>query len=97
MILSIWRPYKVKRSNECTTSARREWLFCSSSCASSSSVTTAVDEAVEQRVMETNERIAVMETEMKEKDQQITLLKDEMQQMKEVNNEMKEMKNAMQQ
>ena len=36
--------------------------FCSSSCASSSSVTTAVDEAIEQRVMETNERIAVMET-----------------------------------
>ena len=34
---------------------------------------------------------------MKEKDQQITLLNDEMQQMKEVNNEMKEMKNAMQQ
>ena len=56
-----------------------------------------MDEAIEQRVMETNERIAVMETEMKEKDQQITLLKDEMQQMKEVNNEMKEMKNAMQQ
>ena len=71
--------------------------FCSSSRASSSSVTTAVDEAVEQRVMETNERIAVMETKMKENDQQITLLKDEMQQMKEVNNEMKEMKNAMQQ
>ena len=41
--------------------------FCSSSRASSSSVTTVVDEAVEQRVMETNERIAVMETEMKEK------------------------------
>ena len=71
--------------------------FCSSSHASSSSVIAAVDEAVEQRVIETNERIAVMETEMKEKDQQITLLKDEMQQMKEVNNEMKEMKNAMQQ
>ena len=71
-------------------------VFCSSCHASSSSVTTAVDEAVEQRVMETNERIAVMETEMKEKDQQITLLNDEMQQMKEVNNEMKEMKNAMQ-
>ena len=34
---------------------------------------------------------------MKEKDQHITLLKDKMQQMKEVNNEMKEMKNAMQQ
>ena len=34
---------------------------------------------------------------MKEKDQQITLLKDEMHQIKEVNNEMKEMKNAMQQ
>ena len=64
--------------------------FCSSSRASSSSVTAAVDEAFEQRVMETNERIAVMETEMKEKDQQITLLKDEMQQMKEVNNEMKD-------
>ena len=47
--------------------------------------------------METNERIAVMETEMKEKDHQITLLNDEMQQMKEVNNEIKEMKNAMQQ
>ena len=43
--------------------------FCSSSRASSSSVTTAVDEAVEQRVMETNERIVVMKTEMKEKDQ----------------------------
>ena len=71
--------------------------FCSSSCASSSSVTATVDEAVEQRVMETNERIAVMETKMKEKDQQIILLKDEMQQMKEVNNEMKEMKNAIQQ
>ena len=53
--------------------------FCSSSRASSSSVTTVVDEVVEQPVMETNERIAVMETEMKEKDQQITLLKDEMQ------------------
>ena len=47
--------------------------------------------------METNERIAVMEIETKEKDQQITLLNDEMQQMKEVNNKMKEMKNAMQQ
>ena len=33
---------------------------------------------------------------MKEKDQHITLLKDEMQQMKETNNEMKEMKNEMQ-
>ena len=33
---------------------------------------------------------------MKEKDQHITLSKDEMHQMKEVNNEMKEMKNAMQ-
>ena len=43
--------------------------FCSSSRASSSSVTTIVDEAVEQRVMETNEHIAVMEIEMKEKDQ----------------------------
>ena len=72
--------------------------FGYSSRASSSSVTAAVDEEVEQRVMETNERIAVMETEMKEKDQQITILKDELQQMKEVmNNEMKEMKNAMQQ
>ena len=70
--------------------------FCSSSRASGSSVTVAVDEAVEQRIMETNERIAVMETKMKEKDHQITLLKDEMQQMKEVNNEMKEMKNALQ-
>ena len=46
--------------------------------ASSSFVTAAVDEAVEQRVMKTNERIAVMETEMKKKDQKITLLKDEM-------------------
>ena len=36
--------------------------FCSSSHASSFSITTTVDEAVEQRVMETNERIAVMET-----------------------------------
>ena len=36
--------------------------FCSSSRASSSSVTVAVDEAIEQRVMETNERIAIMET-----------------------------------
>ena len=36
--------------------------FCSSSRASSSSVTAAVDEAIGQRVMETNERIAVMET-----------------------------------
>ena len=71
--------------------------FFSSNRASSSSITAAVDEAVEQRVMETNERIAVMETEMKEKDQQITLLNDEMPQMKEANNEMKEMKNAMQQ
>ena len=70
--------------------------FCSSNHAFSSSVPAAVDEAVKQRVMETNKRIVVMETEMKEKDQQITLLKDEMQQMKEVNNEMKEMKNAMQ-
>ena len=52
--------------------------FCSSSRASSSSVTAAVDEAVEQRVMETNERIAVTETKMKENDQHITLLKDEM-------------------
>ena len=43
-------------------------VFCSSSRASSSSVTAAVDEAVEQRVMETNERIAVMETEMIEND-----------------------------
>ena len=43
--------------------------FCYSSRASSSSVTAAVDEEVEHRVMETNERIAVMETEMKEKDQ----------------------------
>ena len=43
--------------------------FCSSNRASSSSVTAAVDEAVEQRVMETNERIAVMETKMKKKDQ----------------------------
>ena len=42
--------------------------FCSSSRASSSSFTVAVDKAVEQRIMETNERIAVMETEMKEKD-----------------------------
>ena len=41
--------------------------FCSTSRASSSSITAAVDEAVEQRVMETNERIAVMETEMKER------------------------------
>ena len=47
----------------------KEVAFCSSSRASSSSVPAAVDEAVEQRVMETNERIAVMETEMKEKDQ----------------------------
>ena len=52
--------------------------FCSRSSSSSSSVTSAVDEAVEQRVIETNERIVVMETEMKEKDQQLTLLKDEM-------------------
>ena len=36
--------------------------FCSSSRASSSSITAAVDEAVEQRVMETNEHIVVMET-----------------------------------
>ena len=36
--------------------------FFSSSRASSSFVTAAVDEAVEKRVMETNERIAVMET-----------------------------------
>ena len=36
--------------------------FCSSSRASSSTVTAAVDEVVEQRLMETNERIAVMET-----------------------------------
>ena len=42
--------------------------FCSSSRASSSSVTATMDEAVEQRVMETNERTAVMETKMKEKD-----------------------------
>ena len=43
--------------------------FCFSSRASSSSVTAVVDEAVEQRVMKTNEHITVMETEMKEKDQ----------------------------
>ena len=36
--------------------------FCSSSRASSFSIKPAVDEAVEQQVMETNERIAVMET-----------------------------------
>ena len=42
--------------------------FCSSSHVSSSSVTAVVNEAIEQRVMEINECIAVMETEMKEKD-----------------------------
>ena len=40
--------------------------------------------------MKKNKRIAVMETKMKEKDQQITLLKDDMQQMKEMNNEMQQ-------